>query len=135
VALPLGRETNAQAGKGINIARQASIHAGIPVTAPAMTVNRTCGSGAQAVATAYAEVSAALSRMVIAGGIENMNRAPCLLPGMQFSARMGNAEAVDSLLLDGLHVACSTKHSGWHTEDRCASTGTTCSAVLRRRSE
>ena len=106
-----------QAGNGMNVARQAAIHGGLPVGAPAMTVNRVCGSGAQAVATAYSEVAAGLSRMVIAGGIENMDRAPYLLPGMRFGARMGNAEAVDSLLLDGLHDAFSTKHSGWHTED------------------
>ena len=106
-----------QAGNGMNVARQAAIQGGLPVGAPAMTVNRVCGSGAQAVATAYAEVAAGLSRMVIAGGVENMDRAPYLLPGMRFGARMGNAEAVDSLLLDGLHDAFSTKHSGWHTED------------------
>ncbi|MGJ7494400.1 thiolase family protein [Variovorax sp. RT4R15] len=106
-----------QAGNGMNVARQAAIHGGLPVAVPAMTVNRVCGSGAQAVATAYAEVAAGLSRMVIAGGVENMNRAPYLLPGMRFGARMGNAEAVDSLLLDGLHDAFSTRHSGWHTED------------------
>jgi acetyl-CoA C-acetyltransferase len=106
-----------QAGNGMNVARQAAIHGGLPVSAPAMTVNRVCGSGAQAVATAYAEIAAGLSRMVIAGGVENMDRAPYLLPGMRFGARMGNAEVVDSLLLDGLHDAFSTKHSGWHTED------------------
>jgi len=106
-----------QAGNGMNVARQAAIHGGLPVSAPAMTVNRVCGSGAQAVVTAYAEIATGLSRMVIAGGVENMDRAPYLLPGMRFGARMGNAEAVDSLLLDGLHDAFSTKHSGWHTED------------------
>jgi len=106
-----------QAGNGMNVARQAAIQGGLPVGAPAMTVNRVCGSGAQAVATAYAEIAAGLSHMVIAGGVENMDRAPYLLPGMRFGARMGNAEAVDSLLLDGLHDAFSTKHSGWHTED------------------
>lgn len=106
-----------QAGNGMNIARQVAIHGGLPVAVPAMTVNRVCGSGAQAVATAYAEVAAGLSRMVIAGGVENMDRAPYLLPGMRFGTRMGNAEVVDSLLLDGLHDAFSTRHSGWHTED------------------
>jgi len=106
-----------QAGNGMNVSRQAAIYGGLPVSVPAMTVNRVCGSGAQAVATAYAEVAAGLSRMVIAGGVENMDRAPYLLPGMRFGTRMGNAEAVDSLLLDGLHDAFSTKHSGWHTED------------------
>jgi acetyl-CoA C-acetyltransferase len=106
-----------QAGSGMNVARQAAIQGGLPVSAPAMTVNRVCGSGAQAVATAYAEVLAGVSRMVIAGGVENMDRAPYLLPGMRFGARMGNAEAIDSLLLDGLNDAFSGKHSGWHTED------------------
>jgi len=106
-----------QAGNGMNVARQAAIHGGVPVTTPALTVNRVCGSGAQAVATAYAEIAAGLSRMVVAGGIENMDRAPYLLPGLRFGARMGNAEAIDSLLHDGLHDAFSGKHSGWHTED------------------
>ncbi|MGK5056666.1 thiolase family protein [Janthinobacterium sp. LB2P49] len=106
-----------QAGNGMNIARQAAIGGGLPVAVPALTVNRVCGSGAQAVATAYAEVASGLSRMVIAGGAENMDRAPYLLPGMRFGARMGNAEAIDALLLDGLHDAFSTRHSGWHTED------------------
>jgi acetyl-CoA C-acetyltransferase len=106
-----------QAGNGMNVARQAAVQGGLPVDVPAMTVNRVCGSGAQAVATAYAEVAAGLSQAVIAGGIENMDRAPYLLPGMRFGARMGNAEAIDSLLHDGLHDAFSTRHSGWHTED------------------
>lgn len=106
-----------QAGNGMNVARQAAIHGGLPVSVPAVTVNRVCGSGAQGVATAYAEVLAGVSRIVIAGGVENMDRAPYLLPGMRFGARMGNAEALDSLLLDGLNDAFTGKHSGWHTED------------------
>ena len=106
-----------QAGNGMNVARQAAIHGGLPVDVPAMTVNRVCGSGAQAVATAFAEIGAGVSRCVIAGGMENMDRAPYLLPAMRFGARMGDARAVDSMLLDGLHDAFSTKHSGWHTED------------------
>lgn len=114
-----------QAGNGMNVARQAAILGGLPVGAPAMTVNRVCGSGAQGVATAYAEVLAGVSRMVIAGGVENMDRAPYLLPGMRFGARMGNAEAMDSLLLDGLNDAFSGKHSGWHTEDLVQKFGVT----------
>ncbi|MGN6650170.1 thiolase family protein [Trinickia sp.] len=106
-----------QAGNGMNIARQAAIHGGLPVTAPALTVNRVCGSGVQAVATAYAEIASGLSRLVIAGGTENMERAPYLLPGLRSGARMGNTEAVDSILFDGLNDAFSGKHSGWHTED------------------
>ncbi len=106
-----------QAGNGMNIARQAAVGGGIPVDAPAMTVNRVCGSGAQAVVSAYAEIASGLARLVVAGGVENMDCAPYLLPGMRAGARMGNAEAVDSLLLDGLNDAFSSKHSGWHTED------------------
>jgi len=106
-----------QAGNGMNPARQAAIAGGLPVGAPAMTINRVCGSGAQAIATAWAEIAAGLARVVVAGGLENMDRAPYLLPGLRFGARMGDAPAVDSLLLDGLHDAFSTRHSGWHTED------------------
>jgi acetyl-CoA C-acetyltransferase len=106
-----------QAGNGMNVARQAAVHAGLPVSVPAMTVNRVCGSGAQAIVTAYAEIAAGLAGIVIAGGTENMDRAPYLLPGMRFGARMGHAEAIDSLLTDGLNDAFSGKHSGWHTED------------------
>ncbi|MGK6310539.1 thiolase family protein [Variovorax sp. DT-64] len=114
-----------QAGNGMNVARQAAVQGGLPVDAPAMTVNRVCGSGAQGVATAYSEVLAGVSRIVIAGGVENMDRAPYLLPGMRFGARMGNAEAMDSLLLDGLNDAFSGKHSGWHTEDLVQKYGVT----------
>ena len=114
-----------QAGNGMNVARQAAVLGGLPVAAPAMTVNRVCGSGAQAIATAYAEIAAGLSHIVIAGGVENMDRAPYLLPGMRFGARMGNAEAVDAILLDGLHDAFSTRHSGWHTEDLVSKYGLT----------
>lgn len=106
-----------QAGNGMNVARQAAIRGGLPVEVPAMTVNRVCGSGAQAVATAFAEIASGVSRCVIAGGMENMDRAPYLLPAMRFGSRMGDALAIDSLLLDGLHDAFSTRHSGWHTED------------------
>lgn len=114
-----------QAGNGMNPARQAAIGGGLPAAVPALTVNRVCGSGAQAVATAYAEVAAGLSRIVIAGGAENMDRAPYLLPGMRFGARMGNAAAVDALLQDGLHDAFSTRHAGWHTEDLAQKFGVT----------
>lgn len=106
-----------QAGNGMNIARQAALQGGLPVDVPAMTVNRVCGSGAQAVATAVAEIAAGLSRCVIVGGMENMERAPYLLPALRGGARMGDARAVDSMLLDGLHDAFSGEHSGWHTED------------------
>jgi acetyl-CoA C-acetyltransferase len=109
-----------QAGGGMNVARQASVKGGLPVETPAMTVNRVCGSGAQAVATAFAEVRSGLASCVIAGGMENMERAPYLLPNMRAGSRMGDTACTDSMLLDGLNDAFSTRHSGWHTEDLAA---------------
>lgn len=106
-----------QAGNAMNPARQAAIKGGLPVQTPAMTVNRVCGSGAQAVVTALAEIRAGLSQCVIAGGMENMERAPYLLPAARAGMRMGDATVVDAILLDGLNDAFSGKHSGWHTED------------------
>lgn len=106
-----------QAGGRMNVARQAAVKGGLPVEVPALTVNRVCGSGAQAVASAFAEVASGLARCVIAGGTENMERAPYLLPALRHGSRMGNAEAIDTILHDGLNDAFSGKHSGWHTED------------------
>jgi acetyl-CoA C-acetyltransferase len=69
------------------------------------------------VATAFAEIGSGLSRVVIAGGMENMDRAPYLLPAMRFGARMGDGRVIDSMQTDGLADAFSGQHSGWHTED------------------
>ena len=114
-----------QAGVKMNPARQASIAAGLPVEVPALTVNRVCGSGAQGVASAAAEIWAGLIDCAIAGGMENMDRAPYLLPQGRWGARMGDVALLDSMLFDGLHDAFSGKHSGWHTEDLATRTGIT----------
>jgi len=106
-----------QAGNRMNPARQASIHGGVPVSVPALTVNRVCGSGAQAIISAAQEVALGLVDAAVAGGMENMDRAPYLLPGGRWGYRMGNAEIHDSMLRDGLNDAFSGEHSGWHTED------------------
>jgi acetyl-CoA C-acetyltransferase len=106
-----------QAGNRMNPARQAAIDGGVPVGVPALTVNRVCGSGAQAIASAAQEVWLGQVDAAIAGGMENMDRAPYLLPSGRWGQRMGNAEIYDSLLRDGLDDAFSGKHSGWHTED------------------
>jgi len=106
-----------QAGAGMNSARQAGIKAGLPVEVPAMTVNRVCGSGAQAVVNAALEVLCGSADCVVAGGMENMDQAPYLLPQGRWGARMGDAALLDSMLRDGLNDAFSGKHSGWHTED------------------
>ena len=106
-----------QAGSKMNPARQASVNAGVPVDVPAMTVNRVCGSGAQAVATAAQEVMLGFIDCAVAGGMENMDRAPYLDLKGRWGHRMGPAEIDDSMLRDGLNDAFSGRHSGWHTED------------------
>ncbi|WP_119291845.1 thiolase family protein [Azohydromonas sediminis] len=112
-----------QAGVKMNPARQAGIGAGLPVQVPALTVNRVCGSGAQAVASAALEIWAGMARCIVAGGMENMDRAPYLLPQGRWGARMGDVTMFDSMLYDGLHDAFSDKHSGWHTEDLVTKNG------------
>ncbi|MFC0242199.1 thiolase family protein [Rhodopseudomonas telluris] len=106
-----------QAGNRMNPARQASIGGDLPVSVPAYTVNRVCGSGAQAILTAAQEIADGEIDIAVAGGMENMDRAPYLLEGGRWGYRMGPAEVLDSMLTDGLNDAFSGKHSGWHTED------------------
>jgi acetyl-CoA C-acetyltransferase len=106
-----------QAGSRMNPARQAGIAAGLPVEVPALTVNRVCGSGAQGIASAAQEIWAGLVKCAVAGGMENMDMAPYLLPQGRWGARMGDMALLDSMLLDGLNDAFSGQHSGWHTED------------------
>lgn len=109
-----------QAGSGMNPARQAAIHGGLDVSVPAMTVNRVCGSGAQAIVSAAQDILSGQGRVMLAGGMENMDRAPYLVSNGRWGYRMGHAQMYDSMLLDGLHDAFSQKHSGWHTEDLIA---------------
>ena len=106
-----------QAGNKMNPARQAAIGGGVPVSVPAMTVNRVCGSGAQAIVTVAQQIATGEVDAAIAGGMENMDRAPYLMDGGRWGYRMGPAEIHDSMLRDGLDDAFSGKHSGWHTED------------------
>lgn len=106
-----------QAGNKMNPARQAALGGGLPVSATASTVNRVCGSGAEAIVSAAKDVLLGNAELAIAGGMENMDRAPYLLSKGRGGYRMGNAEIIDSMLADGLHDAFSGKHSGWHTED------------------
>lgn len=112
-----------QAGVKMNPARQAAIGAGLPVEVPALTVNRVCGSGAQAIASAALEIWAGMHVCAIAGGMENMDRAPYLLPQGRWGARMGDTAMLDSMLCDGLNDAFSGQHSGWHTEDLVSQCG------------
>src|ERR1700687_2423128 len=109
-----------QAGNRMNPARQAAIHGGAPVAVPAMTVNRVGGSGAQAIASAAQEIWLGHVDAAIAGGMENMDQAPYLMPSGRWGQRMGDAQIYDSMLRDGLNDAFSGEHSGWHTEDLVA---------------
>jgi acetyl-CoA C-acetyltransferase len=106
-----------QAGNKMNPARQAAINGGVPVDVPALTVNRVCGSGAQAIASAAQEVMLGLVDSAVAGGMENMDRAPYLMSSGRWGYRMGDAQIFDAMLMDGLNDAFSGQHSGWHTED------------------
>ena len=106
-----------QGGNKMNPARQAAIHGGVPVSVPAMTVNRVCGSGAQAIASAAQEIMLGFINSAIAGGMENMDRAPYLIGSGRWGYRMGDGQIFDAMLMDGLNDAFSGQHSGWHTED------------------
>src|SRR5712691_6145576 len=106
-----------QAGSKMNPGRQAAIRAGLPVSVPAMTVNRVCGSGAQAIVSAAHEIMAGAVDAAVAGGMENMDLAPYLIAQGRWGYRMGDAQIYDSMLRDGLNDAFSGEHSGWHTED------------------
>ena len=106
-----------QAGAGMNVARQAAIKAGVPVEVPAETVNRVCGSGLQAVVHAVEAVKAGYVDLVIAGGTESMSNAPYLLKGARWGYRMGNAEAIDSMLHEGLTCAIKGCHMGNTAEE------------------
>src|SRR4051812_29159436 len=106
-----------QAGNRMNPARQAAIGGGLPVTVPAMTVNRVCGSGAQAIVSAAQEILLGGIDTAGGGGMENMDAAPFLLSRGRWGYRMGDGQVYDSMLRDGLNDAFSDEASGWHTED------------------
>src|SRR6266851_1960124 len=109
-----------QAGEKMNPARQAAIRGGLPVTVPAMTVNRVCGSGAQAIVSAAHEIASGAVEAAVAGGMENMDLAPYLIARGRWGYRMGDGQLYDSMLRDGLNDAFSDQASGWHTEDLAA---------------
>jgi acetyl-CoA C-acetyltransferase len=106
-----------QAGLGQNPARQAAIGAGIPNEVPATTINMLCGSGLKAVAIAAQMIRAGDVDIVVAGGMENMTRAPYLIPSGRFGARMGDAQLIDSMVHDGLWDAFNAIHMGVTAEN------------------
>jgi acetyl-CoA C-acetyltransferase len=106
-----------QAGTGQITARQASIEAGIPREVPAITINKVCLSGLNAIALADQLIRAGEVEVVVAGGMESMSQAPYLLPSARWGARMGNAEIVDSMIYDGLWSTFTDKHMGDSSDD------------------
>ncbi|MCR4908542.1 MAG: acetyl-CoA C-acetyltransferase [Lachnospiraceae bacterium] len=99
-----------QAGQGQNVARQASIGAGIPIETPAVTVNVVCGSGLNAVNMAAQMIEAGDAEIVVAGGMENMSMAPFALEKARFGYRMGNNTLIDTMIKDALWDAFNDYH-------------------------
>lgn len=106
-----------QAGAGQITARQAAVKAGVPDSVPALTINKVCLSGLNAIALADQLIRAGEVSVVVAGGMESMDRAPYLLPKARTGFRMGDATAVDSMIYDGLWDAFTDKHMGAQSED------------------
>lgn len=101
-----------QAGAGQITARQAAIAAGIPQEIPAVTINKVCLSGLNAIALADQLIRAGEVDVVVAGGMESMSEAPYLVPKARFGARLGNAEMIDSMVHDGLWSTFLNQHMG-----------------------
>ncbi len=106
-----------QSGQGQNIARQAAVRAGIPVTVPALTVNNVCGSGLKCVNMAYGLIASGEADIIVAGGMENMSMAPYILPNARFGYRMNDGAMVDSMVKDALWDAFGDYHMGITAEN------------------
>ncbi len=109
------------AGQGMNPGRQVGINSGVPNTSPAMTLNRMCASGLQAIVSAAQEIALGESDVILAGGIENMDMAPFLLPKGRYGYRMGLPEAkmglLDHMVYDGLWDKFNDYHMGVTAEN------------------
>lgn len=106
-----------QAGLGQNVARQVSVHAGIPTEVPSFTVNKVCGSGLKTVELAAQAIVAGEADIVIAGGTENMSKAPYVLNNNRWGQRMGDGKVVDEMIKDGLWDAFNDYHMGITAEN------------------
>jgi len=105
------------AGVGQNPARQAVIKAGLPVTVPAMTINKVCGSGLKAVMLAAQAIANGDAEIVVAGGQENMSASPHVMPGSRDGFRMGDAKMIDTMIIDGLWDVYNKYHMGITAEN------------------
>ncbi|TDL34671.1 acetyl-CoA C-acetyltransferase [Jeotgalibacillus sp. S-D1] len=108
-----------QAGLGQNPARQASIEAGLPERVASMTINKVCGSGLKAVHLAAQAIYCGDADIIVAGGMENMSRAPHLLQDGREGFKMGDQKLVDSMIKDGLWCAFNDYHMGVTAENLC----------------
>jgi len=106
-----------QAGLGQNVARQVSVHSGIPVEVPSFTVNKVCGSGLKTVALAAQAIMAGEADIVLAGGTENMSQAPYLLKEARWGQRMGDGVIEDYMVKDGLWDIFNDYHMGITAEN------------------
>ena len=113
------------AGLGQNVARQASIKAGLPVDVPAYTVGMVCGSGMKSVIEAARAIMVGDSNIIVAGGTENMSAAPYAIPTARWGARMGSGNIVDTMVNDGLTDAFNNYHMGITAENVCDKWGIT----------
>ncbi len=107
------------AGVGQAPARQATIHAGLPNSTPALTINKVCGSGMKAIMLGVQSLMTGESEVVVAGGQESMSNAPYLMPAARTGFRMGNSQVVDSMIHDGLWDPYHQQHMG-KCGDLCA---------------
>ena len=107
------------AGQGMNPGRQVGVNSGVPVASPGITLNRMCGSGLQAIINAAQEIALGDADVVLAGGIENMDMAPFLLPKGRFGYRLGlpDAKIMDHMVRDGLWDAFNDYHMGVTAEN------------------
>ncbi len=106
-----------QSAQGQNVARQASVNAGIPVETPAMTLNVVCGSGLEAVNTGARLIELGEADIVVAGGMENMSAAPYAMTQGRYGYRMGDAKIVDTMVNDALTDAFNRYHMGITAEN------------------
>lgn len=106
-----------QAGLGQNVARQASLKAGLPISTPTMTINKVCGSGLKSVSLAAQAIANGDAELIVAGGTENMSLAPYLVTKGRYGYRMGDGKLVDEMIKDGLWCAMNDYHMGITAEN------------------
>ena len=104
-------------GQGMNVARQCSIWAGVPVSVPAFSVNKVCGSGLKSVVLGAQSIMLGDNKIVLAGGTESMSSAMFALPHARWGMKMGNGETLDTMISDGLWDVFNQMHMGMTAEN------------------